>query len=60
MKDPNAKNSMPGASSKGFSPKSGDQHPPLPGAHKIGNVHVIPGGHNSGGSVIHPSLRKGK
>jgi hypothetical protein len=36
------------------------QHPPAAGAHAPKSVHVISGGHNAGGSVIHPSLRKGK
>ena len=57
-----------GASSKGFSPPQGkttngqmlSQHPPAAGAHKLTNVQVIPGGHNAGGSALHPSLRKGK
>jgi hypothetical protein len=69
MKDPNPnRNASENASSKGFSPPGGktsggqklSQHPPAAGAHAPKSVHVISGGHNAGGSVIHPSLRKGK
>ena len=57
MKDPNPnRNASENATSKGKL----TQHPPLPGAHAPKSVHVIPGGHNAGGSQIHPSLRKGK
>lgn len=57
MKDPNNKNASENATNKGGRLT---QHPPAAGSHKPSSVHVIPGGHNAGGSVIHPSLRKGK
>lgn len=68
MKDPNPnRNATPGASSKGFTPPQGktggqklSQHPPAAGAHKPTSVTNHGGGYNGGGSVIHPSLRKGK
>lgn len=55
MEKPNNKNATPGATNKGGKLT---QHPPAAGSHAPKSVHVINGGHNAGGSTIHPSLKK--
>jgi hypothetical protein len=57
-KNDNSRNAMENSSGKGWSPPSGKFYPPSPGSHGGGPKQTVNGGHNAGGSTVHPSLKK--